>query len=151
MNRCYYHLLVLLLVVSLVLLLGCRSPQNKNQESAALPSQVHYLEIVSHDLDKVCRMLEEMLGVTFGEKVASLGMARVAKMPGGQLLGVRAPLAAHELPIVRTYFRVDDIQKALKTAESAGAEIAYPPTQQGNTGTWAIFILNGIQYGLWQQ
>ena len=29
--------------------------------------------------------------------------------------------------------------------------IAYPPTQQGDTGTWAIYILGDVQFGLWQR
>ena len=63
---------------------------------------------------------------------------------------MRAPLAEHEQPIVRTYMAVDDIQAAVEQAEAAGAVIAYPPTQQGDTGTWAIYILGDIQMGLWQ-
>ena len=38
----------------------------------------------------------------------------------------------------------------LTRAEAAGAVIAYPPTRQGDTGTWAIYILGGVQVGLWQ-
>ena len=38
-----------------------------------------------------------------------------------------------------------------KAAEAVGAVIAYPPTKQGETGTWAIYILDGMQYGLWQR
>ena len=66
-------------------------------------------------------------------------------------IGVRAPLAQHEQPIIRTYLEVEDINRALKDAEAAGALIACPPTKQGDTGTWAITILDGVQFGLWQR
>ena len=113
--------------------------------------QAHYVEIVSKTVDKQCKALEQVNGLSFGPEVQDLGRAQVAKTPNGVLIGVRAPLAEHEQPIVRTYFAVDDITKAVKAAEAAGAVIAYPPTNQGETGTWAIYILDGIQYGLWQR
>jgi hypothetical protein len=83
--------------------------------------------------------------------VADLGGARVAEAPDGSLIGVRAPLAEHEQPIVRTYLEVDDIAGAVKEAEAAGAVIAYPPTRQGDSGTWAIYFLGDVQLGLWQR
>jgi hypothetical protein len=112
--------------------------------------QVHYVEIVTADVARACAALEQVHGLEFGEEVADLGSARVAEAADGSLVGVRAPLADHETPIVRTYFAVDDIAEAVKAAEAAGGLIAYPPTRQGETGTWAIYILDGIQYGLWQ-
>jgi len=45
---------------------------------------------------------------------------------------------------------VDDIEQAVSEAESKGAVVAYPPTQQGDTGTWAIYMMGGVQIGLWQ-
>jgi len=112
--------------------------------------QVHYLEIVCTDVAAQCAVLERVHGLSFGPEVADLGNARVAEASDGSLIGVRAPLADHEQPIVRTYLAVDDIAKAVKDAEAAGAVIAYPPTQQGDTGTWAIYFFNDIQIGLWQ-
>ncbi|MEM6821484.1 MAG: hypothetical protein AAF558_06040 [Verrucomicrobiota bacterium] len=114
-------------------------------------SSVHYVEFVSKDVAKQCALLEEIHGVPFGSEVKDLGQAKVAKTKSGVLLGVRAPMALHEKPIIRVYFAVDDIAKAIKTAEAAGAMVAYPPTKQGETGTWAIYILGGIQHGLWQK
>lgn len=113
--------------------------------------RIHYLEIVCNDVDAQCEALEQVHGMSFGPEVADLGRARVAEAPGGSLIGVRAPLAEHEEPIIRTYLEVDDIAKAVEDAKAAGATIAYPPTKQGDTGTWAIYILGGIQYGLWQR
>ncbi|HQU27770.1 MAG TPA: hypothetical protein PKZ24_01380 [Nitrospirales bacterium] len=113
--------------------------------------QAHYVEIVSNNVERQCKVLEEVHGLSFGPKVQDLGNAKVAKTADGSLIGVRAPLAETEQPIVRVYFAVTDITEAVKTAETAGAEIAYPPTKQGETGTWAIYILDEIQYGLWQR
>jgi predicted enzyme related to lactoylglutathione lyase len=112
---------------------------------------VHYLEIVCRDVPAQCAALERVHGLSFGPPVAELGQARVAEAPGGSLIGVRAPLAEHENPIARTYLAVDDITRAVEEIESAGGVIAYPPTQQGDTGTWAIYILGDVQMGLWQR
>ena len=110
----------------------------------------HYIEIVTEEADAHCATLGAVHGLTFGDPVADLGFARVAKSHNGTLIGVRQPLAAHETPIVRTYLAVDDIQAALHAAEASGAVIAYGPAQQGETGTWAITIQGGVQMGLWQ-
>ncbi|MHC5113098.1 MAG: DUF6265 family protein [Planctomycetota bacterium] len=112
---------------------------------------VHHVEIVSSDVDAQCAALERLHGLSFGPAVADLGGARMAESTDGSGIGVRAPLAAHEAPIVRTYLAVDDIAKAVREAEEAGAVIAYPPTKQGDTGTWAIYILGDVQVGLWQR
>ena len=113
--------------------------------------RVHYLEIVCNDVPAQCAALERTHGLAFGPEVADLGQARVAMAPDGTKIGVRAPLAEHEQPITRTYFAVKDIATAVKEAEAAGAMIAYPPTQQGDTGTWAIYFVGGAQMGLWQE
>ena len=113
--------------------------------------RVHYLEIVCVDVAAQCAALESVHGLSFGPAVADLGGARVAEASNGSLVGVRAPLADHEKPIIRTYLEVEDIEIAVKDAESAGAMIAYPPTRQGDTGTWAIYILGDVQIGLWQR
>ena len=113
--------------------------------------RIHYLEIVCADVATQCAGLEKVYDLSFDRELADLGHARVAQAPDGSLVGVRAPLAAHEQPIVRTYFETDDIAKAAADAEAAGGMIAYGPIQIGDTGTWAIYILGGIQLGLWQR
>ncbi len=112
--------------------------------------QAHYIEIVTTSVDKECQTLEKLHGLSFGAEVPDLGLARTARTATGSMIGVRAPLAEHEQPIIRIYFAVDDIEKAVEEAQALGAEIAYPPTKQGETGTWAIYILDGVQHGLWQ-
>jgi predicted enzyme related to lactoylglutathione lyase len=112
---------------------------------------LHYLEVVCRDVERQCSVFERAHGLSFGSVVPELGQARVAESPAGHLIGVRAPLAEHEEPIVRTYLAVDDINASVAEAEAAGAVVAYPPTQQGDTGTWAIYILDDVQMGLWQR
>jgi predicted enzyme related to lactoylglutathione lyase len=112
---------------------------------------IHYLEIVSDDVDAQTVLYQRMHGLSFGPPDPDLGQARVADRPDGTLVGIRKPLAAHEQPIMRTYLAVEDIQRALKDAEDSGAIIAYPPTRQGRRGTFAIVIQGGVQHGLWQR
>lgn len=135
---------------TLVLVSACAagSQQGHRSEEAM---RIHYVEIVCRDVAAQCAAFERMHQLTFGPPVADLGQARVANAADGSRIGVRAPLAEHEQPIVRTYFEVSDIKKAIATAEAAGAVAAYPPTKQGDTGTWAIYFLGEAQIGLWQK
>ena len=112
---------------------------------------IHYLEIVSDEVDALVGLYQRVHGLAFGGPDADLGGAHVASRPDGSLVGIRKPLAAHEQPIVRTYLAVEDIQAAAKAAEAAGAMIAYAPTAQGARGTFAIVIQGGVQHGLWQR
>ncbi len=92
-----------------------------------------------------------MHGLSFGPPDPDLGEARVATLADGTLVGIRKPLAAHEQPIMRTYLAVEDIEQAVKKAEEHGATVAYPPTRQGQRGTFAILFQGGVQLGLWQR
>jgi predicted enzyme related to lactoylglutathione lyase len=108
---------------------------------------VHYLEIVSNDVDALTGLYQRMHGLSFGLPDPDLGQAQV----DGAVVGVRKPLSAHEQPIMRTYLAVEDIQQAVKSAEVAGATIAYPPTRQGTRGIFAIVIHGDVEHGLWQR
>ena len=112
---------------------------------------VHYLEIVSNDVDTLTGLYRRMHGLSFGPPDPDLGQARVATRADGTLVGIRKPLAAHEQPIMRTYLAVEDIQHAVKKAEDSGATIAYGPTRQGQRGTFAIVIQSDVEHGLWQR
>lgn len=112
---------------------------------------VHYVEIVSNDVDTLTRLYQHAHGLSFAPPDPELGKARVATQADGTLVGIRMPLAEHEQPIVRTYFAVEDIHEAVKQAEKSGATIAYPPTRQGNHGTFAILIQSNLEHGLWQR
>lgn len=137
-------------LAALALLAGAHA-MGTTEPQASSTVRVHYLEIVSRDVAAQCSALERVHGLSFGPPMADLGQARVAEAADGSRIGVRAPLAEHEQPIVRTYLEVEDIAAADSEAEAAGAVIAYPPTRQEDTGTWAIYFLGDVQIGLWQR
>lgn len=112
--------------------------------------KIHYLEIVTEDVDAVAAAYAAAHGVELGEPDARLGHARTAPMPGGGLVGVRAPLRPDEDPVVRPYWLVEDIEAAVAAAEEAGAQIAHPPLEIPGLGTFAIYFQGGVQHGLWE-
>ena len=112
--------------------------------------QIHYLEIVTPDVEAVCATYERLHGVRFGLPQAGLGNARTAALATGGLLGVRAPMHETEEPVVRPYLLVDDVTAAAEAATAAGGEIAHPPMKLPGHGTFAIYIQGGIHHGLWQ-
>jgi len=113
--------------------------------------QVHYLEIVTKEVDEICAAYGAANGVRFGEPEPGLGNARTAVLPGGGLMGVRAPLRETEMPVVRPYWLVDDINAAVAAVKKAGGIIAHPPMKIPGRGIFAIYILGGIDHGLWQR
>lgn len=113
--------------------------------------QIHYLEIVTPDVDAVCATYAQLHAVTFTAPDASLGNARLASLVNGGKIGVRAPMHVSESPVVRPYLLVEDIEAAVKTAVMYVGEIAHPPMELPGLGTFAIFIQGGIHHGLWQR
>lgn len=111
---------------------------------------IHYLEIVTPDVDATCASCEQLHGASFGDPRPELGGARTADLPGGGTVGVRAPMHEAEEPVVRPYWLVPDIAAATEAAAEAGAQIAHPPLEIPGFGTFAIFIQGGIHHGLWQ-
>lgn len=112
--------------------------------------QIHYLEIVTNQVDSVCSAYSTANGVAFGEPDAGLGGARTAKLTGAGLVGVRPPMHDAEQPVVRPYWLVDDIEAAVSAAVEAGGEVAHPPMEIPGHGTFAIYQLGGVHHGLWQ-
>jgi predicted enzyme related to lactoylglutathione lyase len=143
--------LLLTVALAMTTALACQSSRPDTTQREAVMMRVHYLEIVTDDVDGLVALHQRLHGLTFGRPDADLGQARVATRADGTLVGVRKPLAAHEAPIVRPYVEVDDIEQAVKQAEAQGATIAYPPTRQGQRGTFAIYLHGGVQQGLWQR
>jgi predicted enzyme related to lactoylglutathione lyase len=113
--------------------------------------QIHYLEVVTEEVDAVCAAYAAANGVRFGEPDAGLGGARTASLLGGGLMGVRAPMHESEDPVVRPYWLVDDIEAAVVAAQAAGAVVAHPPMEIPGHGTFAIYIQGGVHHGLWQR
>ena len=115
-----------------------------------LGMKVHYLEIVTSDVDAVCAAYEAAHGIKFGSADLLLGGARTAPLPDGGSIGVRAPLRDTEKPVVRPYWLVDDIQAALDAATKQGALVAHPPLEIPGKGRFAIYIQGDVNHGLWQ-
>jgi hypothetical protein len=111
---------------------------------------IHYLEVVSDDVPATVTLFTRVHGVDFST-VPEFGPAEVATLGDGTLLGVRAPLADHESPIVRTYLAVENIQAAVEAAQEAGATLAFGPMPLGEQGTFAICILGALEQGYWQR
>lgn len=112
--------------------------------------RIHYLEIVAKDVDAVCSAYAATGNLQFGEPKAELGSARTAKVEEGYVVGVRAPMHEAEEPVIRPYWRVDDIESAVAAAVEAGGEVAHPPMEIPGRGIFAIYILGGVHHGLWQ-
>ncbi len=143
---------VLVLVAPLLVLWACisLSPVLQAQAKKEKAIVVQYLEIVTADVDTTCSALESVHGVRFGKPVAEFGNARTATLKGGGRIGVRAPMREDEEPVVRPYVLVDNIEAALKAAEAAGGHIAMATTEIPGHGKFGIYILGGIDYGLWE-
>ncbi|NNC36500.1 MAG: hydroxylase [Hyphomonadaceae bacterium] len=112
--------------------------------------KIRYLEIITPDVDSTVTNFEFANGAEFSGPVAELGNARVADMPGGGKIGVRAPMHDAEDPVTRTYFLTDDIEAATKQALEAGAELAHPVMEIPGQGKFSIVFHGGNQFGYWQ-
>ena len=123
----------------------------KNKQMKGKAVTIEYLEIVTPNIEETCEALAQAHGVKFSAPVPELGNARTANLKDGGRIGVRAPMRDTEKPIVRPYVLVDDIETAVKAAEKAGGQVAMPPMKLPGQGTLAIYILGGIEHGLWQR
>ena len=112
--------------------------------------KVHYLEIVSQDVDAVCKAYELVHSVNFGAPDEFLGGARTCTLPDGSIIGVRGPLRDTEEPVVRPYWLVEDIEQVVVDIEAGGAKIAMPPMEIPGKGKFAIYVLGANDHGLWQ-
>jgi predicted enzyme related to lactoylglutathione lyase len=110
-----------------------------------------YLEIVTKDVAGVVALQERALGRRFGPPVPELGSARVAELPDGSRLAVRAPMHETETPLVRPYALVRDMEDAVRRAAEAGAEVALPSMEIPGQGRIAIVFAGGVQQGFWQR
>ena len=112
--------------------------------------RIQYLEIVTTQVNETCAALAAQHGAPFGKAEAALGGARVAALAGGGRIGVRAPLRPDEAPVVRPYLLVDDIDAAQAAAVAAGGVLAMEATEVPGHGRFAIYLLGGIEHGIWQ-
>lgn len=111
---------------------------------------IHYLEIVTPDAEAVSNIYSQAYGWEFAGMTPELGNAFVATLPNGSLCGIRAPMHEQEKATVRTYVRVADIESSIETAANLGATVALAPTEIPGRGKIAIYLLGGIEQGIWQ-
>ena len=134
--------------------LSCAAPRQGGDtpsDPRLPPMSLHYLEIVTPEVDAVCAAYTTANGLQFSDPVPEFGMARTAKLPSGALLGVRAPMHEQEEPVTRPYLLVEDIEAAWAAAVEAGGQVAVPPTEIPGRGKFALYFLGGTQHGLWQE
>ena len=112
--------------------------------------QLHYLEVVTPDVDGYCATHQSQTGAKFGDPEELLGNARVADLASGGRIGVRAPMHDAEEPAVRPYVLVDDVAAATGEAEASGGQLMVPPMELPGLGTFSIVDMGGIQQGFWQ-
>lgn len=113
-------------------------------------TQVHYLEVVTPDVDGVCASYSQSLNVSFSDAMAEFGGARTVSLSNGGTLGIRAPMHDAEEPTTRPYYLVADIEKAVNEAEKSGAFVAVPPMEVSGRGKCAIIMFGLVQSGFWQ-
>lgn len=111
---------------------------------------LYYLEIVTPEVETVRDLFANTYGWSFQPAAPELGNAFVARLPGGSLCGIRAPMHEQEKPIIRTYIRVADVVRAAKQAESLGGRVILPPMEIPGRGKIVIFEHGGIQQGVWE-
>ena len=111
---------------------------------------IYYLEIVTPDVEVARDLYSDVHGWRFGDMASELGNAFVASLPGGSLCGIRAPMHDQEERIVRTYVRVTDIDQSIQRAADLGGTVALEPMEIAGRGKIAIYLLGGIQQGIWQ-
>lgn len=112
--------------------------------------KIHYLEIVTPDLNATCDMYSSVYGISFGEPDPLLGNARTAEMPDGSIVGIRAPMHESEAAVVRPYWLVENIDAAVRDAVAQGAQIAHEPLEIPGKGKFAICIIGDNHHGFWQ-
>lgn len=111
---------------------------------------VHYLEIVTPNVEQACASYSQSLGAVFSDVIPELGGAKTAQLSGDGLLGIRPPMHDAEEPATRPYYLVDDIENAINDAKKAGSEILLPPMEIPGRGICAIVANGAIQSGFWQ-
>lgn len=132
---------------------GSLTPRDQCEGTPSIPvleHDIHFLEIVTPDVEAVCRLYGEAYGWQFEDAKPELGNAFVATLPGDSLCSIRAPRHEQETPIVRTYVRVADIEAAVKTAAELGAEILLELMEIPGHGKIAIYRHGGIDQGIWE-
>ena len=112
--------------------------------------KVHYLEIVTPDVEGMIAIYAASYGVSFSAPMAEFGHGCLADMPDGGYVSIRAPMHEAEAPVTRPYFLTEDIETATEQAVAAGAELAHPVMEIAGRGKFSIMFHGSHQFGYWQ-
>lgn len=112
--------------------------------------KIHYIEIVTPEVDAICEKYSVLYNVEFKEKDPMLGGARTTTLENGGTMGIRAPMHDQEKSVTRNYVLVKDIEASVEKAKEVGALIAVPPMEIPGHGKCAIIIHDGQESGFWQ-
>jgi len=115
-----------------------------------IATPIHYLEIVTPEVEATRQLYASAFGWQFQPPATDLGNAFVATLPGGSLCGIRSPMHVEEVPVVRIYLRVADLDAATQAAKRSGATFLLEAMDLAGWGRISIYELGGIQHGLWQ-
>ncbi len=125
--------------------------QGNGEIAGTVPEHgIQYLEIVTPEAEALRDFYSQSYGWVFSEATPEFGNAFFTTQSNGSLWGIRVPLRESEEPIIRIYLRVSDIEKSVRRAEDLGATIALEPTEIPGRGEFAIYLLGGIEHGIWQ-
>ena len=114
--------------------------------------KVHYLEVVTTDVEAAVSLYSKIHNIPENAFKTSpeLGNARTVELDDSSTLGIRQPMHDAEKSVVRPYTLVDDINDAIeKIKDIEGVVIAVPPMPIEGRGQCAIYIQDGIEFGLW--
>lgn len=148
---------LLCLATALIASLPAVFPQARGASDDRAPERenamvdLHFLEIVTPEMDTTIALLSELHGVTFGDPQMQFGNSRLATLKSGGRLSVRKPMHDAEQPAVRPYVLVDDVEAAFEAAQKAGGQPMVPPMEIPGEGKFALFMLGGIEHGVWQR
>lgn len=113
-------------------------------------ASLHYLEIVTPEVNQTADIYRSQFGWHFGEPIAELGNALVANLNDGSRCGIRAPMSPAESPKVRIYLRVDSIADHVRQLAQSDAEVLLDRMEIPGHGTIAIYQMGGVEHGLWE-
>lgn len=106
-----------------------------------------HVELISKDPAKSVRFYERVFGWKFDDMGAGYMFTTPPAMPTGALRGPQEGESAGSL----SYIEVKDLEKTLKAAEAAGAQVLVPKTEIPNMGHFAVFLApGGVAQGVFQ-
>ena len=118
-----------------------------------------WIDLSTHDLDGAASFYSELLGWSFQDGGQEFGhyhtITRDGQAIGGAMSSLMGPDGPTEEPTGPTtwtvYLRTADIAGTVSRAESAGAQVVFPPMDVADLGSMTVLVdPAGASVGLWQ-